>query len=539
MYYPRKGRSGTLLSVAVAFALLLARPAFTQDGKGAPDVADEERVLTLSVGQSASIQFPRLIKVIDIRTPDVISARGGRTPDELRVTAGQEPGLGELLVVDETGKRTLIRVRVVPNMEQLRTVLDLAFPEASVELHPISDTSVVLSGYVDDAQLADQIEKTIERYGIEVVNALRVGGPQQVQLKLVVAEIARDKLRQLGLDFRYSRPIGPDDVHDLTSTFGFLGALDSVAEPGSLGGPIGGLIGSTGATIAYRLADSNEEWIMLLRALKEEGLAQMLAEPVLVSTSGRPASFLDGGEFAILVPQPTTGGQITFTVEFRTFGVRLNFLPTVLRGGEIRLQISAEVSEPDQNLGSSFAGSLVPGLRARRAETTVTMRSGQTLAMAGLLHKKRVGRTRKMPVLGDLPLVGAAFRVVEHEEQEREIVILITPEVIAPVWRPEALASLPGAETVSPSDKELFLEGRIETLSGVGRLRWRELGSRSASVDRQEEKGSPQSMEIEPAPAHAAGQTDGSERADGQHGERTGVKLPGLAGPTGYDSEGG
>lgn len=501
---------------------------------------DDERQVTLVVGQSISIQFPRLIKVIDIRTPDVVTGRGGRSPDELRITAGERPGLGEILVVDETGRRTLVRVRVIPDITQLRTVLELAFPGAKIELHPISDTSVVLSGYVEDAQTAARLEETVQKYGVDVVNALQVGGPQQVQLKLVVAEISRDKLRQLGLDFRYSRPIGPDDTHDLTQTFGFLGALDSVAEPASLGGPIGGLIGAAGANIAYRLADSNEEWIFLLRALKEEGIAQMLAEPVLVSTSGRPASFLDGGEFAILVPQPTAGGDVTFTVEFRTFGVRLNFLPTVVGDGRIRLQIAAEVSEPDQNLGASFAGSLVPGLRARRAETSVTMRSGQTLAMAGLLHTKIVGRTRKTPVLGDLPLIGSAFRVVEHAKEEREIVILITPEVVAPMWAEAAPAYLPGSESRVPTDKELFLEGRIESLArdDITRLRrqqlrqippshvkdMRELAPSPAPTDRSEESGE-----------------GAASRPRMQDATRTGAdarrKPIALSGPIGFDVE--
>lgn len=540
MVRPRTGKGALLLlAVTLLFSGMSARPVLAQTTEAAPPAIDEERSVTLVVGQTTSIRFPRAMKLIDIRTPDLISARGGLTPDELRISAGDAPGVGELVVVDETGRRILVRVRVVPDVSQLRTVLELAFPDAAVELHPVSDTSVVVSGYVEDPQMASAIEEAVAKYGVDVVNALRVGGPQQVQLKLVVAEISRDKLRQLGLDLRYSRPIGPDDTHDITSTFGFLGALDSVAEPASLGGPIGGLLSTTGANIAYRLADSNEEWLFFLRALKEEGLAQMLAEPVLVSTSGRPASFLDGGEFAILVPQPTTGGDVTFTVEFRTFGVRLNFLPTVVHGGRIRLQISAEVSEPDQNLGASFAGSLVPGLRARRAETSVTMRSGQTLAMAGLLHSKIVGRTRKTPVLGDLPLVGAAFRVVEHVKEEREIVILITPELVEPVWAQEAPAYVPGDETASPSDKELFLEGRIERLSRSPVTRERHELYRQRVLRRYRRPGQsvPEGVQLNnesrPAPYEPLAPSERPAAGDAGDGGRG--RSPGLAGPTGLE----
>ena len=356
---------------------------------------DDERSVTLVVGESTTITFPRLIKIIDIKHPDLLSARGGRSPDELRITAGDTPGLGRIVVTDESGKKTLVTVRILPDISQLRSIIELGFPNVSVELHPISDTSVLVKGYVDNAETATRIVEAISAYGVDVVDNLTIATPQQIQLRLVVAEVSRTKLRQLGLNFRSTHTAFSFDGDDasITSMMGFLSALDSVAEPLSLAGPADGLAQTVGANLAWRLADGNDEWLALLRALKEEGIAKLLAEPVLVSNSGRPASFLDGGEFAILVPQPTQSNQITYTVEFRTFGVRLNFLPTVMADGWIRLQVSAEVSEPDQTLGAAFAGSLVPGLRARRAETTVTMRSGQTLAMAGSCS---AARTRKL-----------------------------------------------------------------------------------------------------------------------------------------------
>ncbi len=428
---------------------------------------DEERTVTLVVGESTTITLPRLIKVIDIKNPDLLTARGGRSPDELRITAGDTPGLGRIVVTDETGRKILVTVRVLPDISQLRAIVELGFPNVSVELHPISETSVLVKGYVDNAETATRIVQAIAAYGVDVVNNLTIANPQQVQLRLVVAEVSRTKLRQLGLNFRSTHAAFSFDGDDasITSMLGFLGALDSVAEPLSLGGPADALAQTVGANFAWRVADANDEWLALLRALKEEGIAKLLAEPILVSNSGRPASFLDGGEFAILVPQPTQSNQITYTVEFRTFGVRLNFLPTVMADGWIRLQVSAEVSEPDQTLGAAFAGSLVPGLRARRAETTVTMRSGQTLAMAGLLQRKENAQTRKVPVLGDLPIVGAAFRIVESSEDEREIVILLTPEIVAGVPKELAPAYLPGSETRPPTDSELFLEGKIERRS--------------------------------------------------------------------------
>ena len=500
---------------------------------------DEERQVTLVLGQSTTIKFPRLIKVIDIRHPELLSARGGRSPDELRITAGDTPGVGQIVVTDETGKKILVTVRLLPDISQLRSMIELGFPDVAVEIHPLSDTSVLVTGHVDHSEIATRIIETIQAYGIDVVvNNLTVASPQQIQLRLVVAEVSRTKLRQLGLNFRTTHTtISPDAENtSLTSSLGFLGALDSVAEPLTLGGPAGGLLQSVGANLAWRVADSNDEWVAFLRALKEEGLAKVLAEPVLVSNSGRPASFLDGGEFAILVPQPTQANQITFTVEFRTFGVRLNFLPTVLNDGWIRLQVSAEVSEPDQTLGASFAGSLVPGLRARRAETTVTMRSGQTLAMAGLLQVRDSAQTRKIPLLGDLPLVGAAFRVVEADREEREIVILLTPEVVAGVPKELAAAYLPGSETELATDGELFLEGRVERPSRVPTERQRRALRRRGVIGPYQRPGSALPDGVQAGRATAAAEAPAEPPRTSEPTSEPAAPRPlSLAGPSGFD----
>jgi pilus assembly protein CpaC len=420
----------------------------------------QEREVKLTTGESTTLTFPNLIKVIDIRTPSVATAKGGRTPAELRISAGEKAGIGEILVTDELGNRHRITVRVVPNVAQLKSALELAFPHLSLGIHPISETSVLVTGYVDDPRLVGPILEAASRYGVEVVNGLYVGGPQQIQLRLMVAEISRSKLRQLGANiFR------ANDRNMAASTVGGLSTVHPVANPREgigafpLVAPfLTGLTFVPDANLVYGFLDSDDEWRLFIRALKQEGLAKTLAEPVLVTTSGRPARFLDGGEFAIVVPQR----DLTFTVEFRDFGVRLDFVPALLADGQIQLQVTTEVSRPDPTLGTAFQGTTVPGLRQRRAETSVTMRSGQTLAIAGLLQVTDEATTQKVPVLGDLPWVGAAFRTVEYERQERELLVLITPEVVAPVPREKMPCYGPGSESAPPTDRELFLLGRIE-----------------------------------------------------------------------------
>ena len=199
---------------------------------------------------------------------------------------------------------------------------------------------------------------------------------------------------------------------------------------------------------------------VFLQALAENSLLKVLARPDLVAVSGETASFLAGGEFPIPVPQSgSASGAVT--IEFREFGVRVNFTPVVLGLERIRLKVRPEVSETDYSTALQIQGYVVPGLTQRRVDTTVEVDNGATLAIAGLLSEEVRGIASRIPALGDVPVLGALFRSTEYKRRETELIILVTPEIIAAL-EPQQLAKVPGDDVTTPNDFELYALGLLE-----------------------------------------------------------------------------
>jgi pilus assembly protein CpaC len=196
---------------------------------------------------------------------------------------------------------------------------------------------------------------------------------------------------------------------------------------------------------------------IFVRALRENGLLRVLAEPNLVSISGEEATFLAGGSFPVPVPEDDDN----ISIEFREFGVRLRFTPAVLSEGRIRLAVTPEISEPDFSTAVQVNGFVVPGLVERRVQTVVECGSGQTLAIGGLLSERTRGVTERVPGLGDLPILGPLFSSVEYQQEETELLILVTPELVGAI-SPQQVTYVPGAQHVAPNDFELFLMGKLE-----------------------------------------------------------------------------
>jgi pilus assembly protein CpaC len=200
----------------------------------------------------------------------------------------------------------------------------------------------------------------------------------------------------------------------------------------------------------------------LLQALKDDNLAKILAEPRLVTLSGRSATLLSGGQQAI----PQTAGLGSISVTFEPFGTQLSVLPIVLGNGKIHLDISPEISNIDPSVGTSIQGTVVPGRNTQSVHTTVEIEDGQTLAIGGLIQNTVTGTQSKVPCLGDLPFIGAAFRVESFSDNESELLVLVTPHVVDPSTCEQLPKYLPGQETRSPDDFELFLEGILEAPRG-------------------------------------------------------------------------
>ncbi len=288
-----------------------------------------------------------------------------------------------------------------------------------------------------------------------VINLLRVPGVQQVMLKVKIAEINRTALREMGTNLLYRDSSG--------RTFG-TSTGSGVPIAGDDGGLLGLLLGGSSTSFAIF---PNTSLSATFDALRSNQVVNILAEPNLMALHGQQASFLAGGEFPVPVPQNVGGGGSTFTVEFKEFGVLLNFVPYIMEDGAIRLHVAPEVSTIDQTIGVVSAGVSIPGVNTRRANTTVELRQGQTLALAGLIQVELDAATARVPGLGDLPYIGALFANNTHRRVEKELIILVSPYLVSPL-EAEQVGPLPGACVQDPDDYEFYLLNRIESRhSGV------------------------------------------------------------------------
>ncbi|MCY2965980.1 MAG: hypothetical protein NT069_20505, partial [Planctomycetota bacterium] len=292
---------------------------------------------------------------------------------------------------------------------------------------------------------------------VELINLLRVPGPQQVMRQVQVAELNRTAMRQIGSDLLFS------DGHGTT-----LGTRLNAITDGQSTLANGVLVGSAAAT-ATGSAPTTAFGIFegvgfhtFLSALRKNTVLKILAEPNLVAMHGHQANFLAGGEFPVPVPQSGAGGgPATITIQYKKFGVQLAFVPYVLDGDLIRMEVDPEVSSIDFELGTEISGVKVPGINTRRSHTVVEMREGQTLAIAGLMQLDLAGNTSRIPGLGDLPYIGPFFSNTSGSRVEKELVVLVTPHLVE-AMSAEQVGPLPGEEVYEPNDLEFYLLNRIE-----------------------------------------------------------------------------
>jgi pilus assembly protein CpaC len=221
---------------------------------------------------------------------------------------------------------------------------------------------------------------------------------------------------------------------------------------------------ASGQTVEFGIIGSDATFFGFIDALQQNNVAKILAEPNIVSVSGRPAQFLEGGELPILVPQSLG----TSSIEFKPFGTQVDFLPIVLGNGNIRLEVRPRVSALDPSIGIQLQDQNIPGFRVRQADTAVEMRAGQTFALAGLIQHQTEALERGIPYLSDLPVLGIPFRKVEERVNEIELLILVTPEFVDALDPHEVPLCGPGMGTQSPTNKELYCDGFLEVPTQCG-----------------------------------------------------------------------
>jgi pilus assembly protein CpaC len=386
--------------------------------------------LKLTVGKSVVIDYPSDIGRISTSNPDIVDAVP-ITAREILINA-KSNGQSTLVVWSKTGERSFFAVTVDQNLEGIQKLLQEAFPNENIGIVASRD-SAALNGRVSSQLVADRAIALISPMLKVVVNNLQIApGPVEKQIILHVkfAELNRNEQDQLAFNL-LSTGAGNTPARITTGQFA-TGSLGSVA--GSIGAPLQGTSTSFSLSDALNIFAFRPDLNLALaiKDLESRSILQILAEPNLVTTNGKEASFLAGGEFPIPVLQGG-GNAGAVTIQFREFGIRLNFLPIVTGNGTIKMHVKNELSTIDLNNAVVFSGFTIPALATRRAETDVELGEGQSFAIAGLLDERAQQTFTKLPGLANIPILGVLFRSRDRRKQKGELVVIVTPETITPI----------------------------------------------------------------------------------------------------------
>jgi pilus assembly protein CpaC len=456
-------QTGAILAVILFLSLVI----FLNHGwgQGPPRLKLETtppQKLHLAVGKSTIIQSPEAVRRVSLVSPEIADAMV-LTPHQIYLT-GKGSGLTHVTLWDVGDKVIgILELEISPDISRFKEMLHKILPEEKdIRVNSTHD-QITLSGTVSSAAnlsqvvaLAGPFAPLDEKKEPKIINLLEVAGVHQVMLEVRVSEISRSLLRRLGFNFNYVSSSGRN--------FG-LSLLHQLSSLPAAGFPTAGVEVSDSINAIFRFLSSDTTWTVFIDALKEEGLLKILAEPTLITLSGKTANFLAGGEFPIPVPQSSGGGGTTITIEYKPFGVGLNFTPTVLSNKKINMQVTPEVSELDFSNALTTSGFVVPSVTTRRVSTVIELADGQSFAIAGLLKDDVRQIVSKFPLLGDIPVLGALFRSTSFEKNESELIVIVTPHLVKPLDM--AKQTLPTDQYVEPSDLEFYLLGSME---GRGKL---------------------------------------------------------------------
>jgi len=394
------------------------------------DAQQGSRYVKIGLGKSMVLELPRPVRDVLVSNPKLMDAVV-HTSNRVYLI-GLKVGQANAFFFDRDGRQILtLEVSVEQDMEPVRRLLSRLIPGSNIELESIND-NVILTGSVrtpaQSNRASDIVGRFIAKGGSEkegarrVVNMLAVEAREQVMLKVQVVEMNREIIKQLGINLGAVATSGNLTYSLLSSTpFSALGK-DVIA-----GGLLGGVPMSNGANI---LGGTNKLSVnAMLKAMERNGMTRTLAEPNLTAISGETAKFHAGGEF----PIPVASDNNEISVEWKKFGVLLNFTPVVLSEGRISLQIKSEVSELSQEGAIQIGGITLPAIATRNAESTVELPSGGAMMMAGLISSKTRQAVNGLPGLKNLPVLGTLFRSRDYVKQETELTVIVTPYIVKPV----------------------------------------------------------------------------------------------------------
>lgn len=433
-----------LAAISLAF-MLLTSTAQGRETPVTPDVdfiAPGDSALDLEIHKGMLVRLDQAATAVFVANPAIADIQV-KSP-RLIYVFGAAVGETTLFAVDgEENVLANIVVRVTHNLAGLRRAIEALDPGSDVSVFSV-DRNLVLDGIVNSPVRAENLRQLAARFAADgaVINRLRVDAPNQVNLRVRVAEVSRSVVKQFGINW--------DAV---LSGGGFLFGL-ATGNPVLAAGNFLTRENGTNNVFAGGPIGDNLDVNVLVDALADEGLLNVLAEPNLTALSGESASFLAGGEFPIPVP----GANDSVTIEFKKFGVHLDFTPLILDNGRISLAVAPEVSQLTATGAVNINNFVIPALTTRQARTTVELASGQSFAIAGLLQNNLNHDQSKFPGLGDLPVLGSLFRSDRFQRDETELVILITPYLVRPVSN-NRLAG-PGEGLTPANDVERILMGR-------------------------------------------------------------------------------
>jgi pilus assembly protein CpaC len=407
-----------LVGCAALLGVLSVQTAAAQRVVRAP-----EQVVSVSKGASALLVNTTAIQRFSIGDPTVAEAVVV-SPTEVLIN-GKALGTTSLFLWDNAGAIKLYSIEVTADAAGMERYLASVLEGEHVDV-VASGNVVTLSGTVRDASVANRAVEIAKGSGATIVDNLTTPEAVQVMLNVRFAEVNKSVLKQ------FRSQIATLNPHKLDDNGNWQGASNTV-PPGNTGAG-----GFSDGIVDVGLFNANASIELLIRALQSKGDFRSLAEPNLITLPGKEASFLAGGEF----PYPAVqggGGSGSVSIVFKEFGIRLKFLPTITRNGSIRLKVMPEVSSLDFSNPLVFGGFTIPSILSRRAETEVEMKNGQYLAIAGLMDNTLTDNATKIPILGDLPILGQFFRSKDARQNRTELLVLVSPKLVLPSDTPAPL----------------------------------------------------------------------------------------------------
>lgn len=439
--------------IAVLFAL--CAPAAYQPVRAADSEArtgSGSRFLAIGIGKSSVVELPEDAKDVLVANPKIANAvvRSARRAYLIGVAAGQT----NVIFFNGEGRQiAAYDIEVGRESGGLRAALRKMMPSANINVDVVGD-SVVVSGTVANAADAQKVVEAAARLvndPAKVVNGLTINGKEQVLLKVTVAEVQRTILKQLGLDLTGSNVQIGNVALNFNSNNPFSVQNQTVSNSNlspTYNLPSGGTINAT------------------LRAMEQSGVMRTLAEPNLTAISGESAKFLAGGEFPVPGGQSCDqSGSCQIQIQFKQFGVGLEFTPVVLSEGRISLKIGTEVSELSADGAIKLVNITIPALKVRRASSTVELPSGGSLALGGLLQEQTKQNINGVPALMNLPILGPLFKSRDYQSGQTELVIIVTPYIVNPVAQRDL--SRPDDGFADPSDPQTVFMNQLNRTYGL------------------------------------------------------------------------